>query len=366
MEILKNVINSVNREVRNLIKNIKIIINNMKKNIKNIIIWSLLTIVAIGGVTYVINIPIEYNTNEMMEYKEYIVNKRSLKIHINNCSSVNKMSNKNKMIVNNSLENLIGNGYYICNRCKAGVKRKHEAIASFLENIEDVLFGKEDISFKTYDEYLDSIDEMGKWYVSHVASYEGILFEKIATEDAVNYYKNNKITKRGKLLCYPCENLKLCTGEYTKAGDDCVRFIFSCLNNMDNKFINNLTKISKIKWSSISSKNLNTKENELQYAMINLGFEIYDINPKKVDLNFDGYYDFEILAIDNNFELKKGDILSRDGHVHVYLNDNENFGWGKVNNVYPNKTYTYIDKKTNNIVCNGESFNRVYRYIGEN
>ena len=27
---------------------------------------------------------------------------------------------------------------------------------------------------------------------------------------------------------------------------------------------------------------------------------------------------------------------------------------------------TYIDATTNNIICSGESFNRVYRYIGEN
>lgn len=27
---------------------------------------------------------------------------------------------------------------------------------------------------------------------------------------------------------------------------------------------------------------------------------------------------------------------------------------------------TYIDATTNNIICSGESFDRVYRYIGEN
>ena len=83
---------------------------------------------------------------------------------------------------------------------------------------------------------------------------------------------------------------------------------------MDNSFINNLSKRSKMKWSTISSKLLNTKKNELQYSLVNLGFEIYDTESKKVDLNKDGY----------------------------------------------------IDETTNNIICNGETFNRVYRYIGEN
>ena len=36
-----------------------------------------------------------------------------------------------------------------------------------------------------------------------------------------------------------------------------------------------------------------------------------------------------------------------------------------INNVYPQTTLTYIDSTTNVIICNGESFNRVYRYIGE-
>lgn len=100
--------------------------------------------------------------------------------------------------------------------------------------------------------------------------------------------------------------------------------------------------------------------------MTNMGFEIYDVRPEKVDINGDKYFEFEILPIDKNFKLQKGDILSRDGHVHIYLSDEVNFGWGKVNNMYPQKTSTYIDASTKNIICSGEQFNRVYRYIGEN
>ena len=357
-----NVLSSLAKSIKNGVINI---INYLLKNTRNVLVWTFLTALSIGGVTYIVNIPIDYEINLMAEHKDYIVNKRSLKIHIAECHSVSRMSERNKLQINNSIENLLNDGYFICNRCKAGVKRKNEFIASSLENIENLLFGNEEITLKTYDEYLNSIDEMGKWYVEHVATYETTL-DEIATETAKEYYKNNKINKRGNIYLYPCENLNDCAGEYTKAGDDCVRFIFSCLNNMDKNFINTLSKYSKYKWSRIDSNLLNTTEKQLQYAMTNLGFEIYDIKPEKVDLNGDNYFEFEILPIDKQFKLRKGDILSQDGHVHIYLSDEENFGWGKVNNIYPQKTQTYIDATTNNIVCSGEKFNRVYRYIGVN
>ena len=305
------------------------IINFVAKSINNIVIWAFLTAIALGAVTYFVNIPIDYDVDVMVEYRDYIVNKRSLKIHIETCSSVTKMSERNKLKINDSLEHLTSSGYFVCNRCKAGIKRKHEFVASALEGIENILFGDKDISLKSYDEYLNSIEEMGKWYVEHIATYETNLND-IATEKAKEYYKNNKIDRRGNICLYPCDNLKNCAGEYTKAGDDCVRFMFSCLNNMDGNFTNILSKYSKYQWSTISSNLLNTKENQLQYAMTNLGFEIYDIEPQKIDLN------------------------------------NENFGWGKVNNIYPQQTITYIDVTSNAIVCNGEIFNRVYRYVGEN
>ena len=351
-----------------VIEIIRNIITNIIKNIRNISIWAFLTAIAIFGVVYFVNIPIEYDVNMMIEYRDFVVNKKSLKIHIEDCSSVSKMSERNKLFVNNSLENLINNGYNICKRCKAGVKREHENVARALEGIENLFFGNGDISFKSYDEYLKSIDEMGEWYVNHIATYEGTPSEIDATENAKNYYRDNKnkIKKQGIINCYPCEHLKNCPGGYDKAGDDCVRFVFSCLNNMDNNFINQLSKMSKYKWSGINTKYLNKNENELQYALTCLGFEIYDIEQEKIDLNNDGYFDFEIFAIDNDFTLQKGDILSRDGHIHIYLSDDKNFGWGKVNSVYPQETLTYKDVATNYIICNGEKFNRVYRYIGEN
>ena len=64
------------------------------------------------------------------------------------------------------------------------VKRKNEHIASFLENIENVLFANEDISFKSYDDYLTSIDEMGEWYVDHIATYQKEVSDN-ATKNAI-------------------------------------------------------------------------------------------------------------------------------------------------------------------------------------
>lgn len=362
---MTKILKKVKKIANDIVNGVKNVIDYIAKNVNNVIIWAFLTVISLGAVTYFVNIPIDYDIDAMTEYRDYIVNKRSLKIHIETCYSVSKMSERNKLKMNDTLEHLTSNGYFVCNRCKAGIKRKHEYVASALEGIENVLFGDKDISLKSYVDYLNSIDEMGKWYVGHIATYETIL-DDIATENAKEYYKNNKIKKRGNINLYPCNNLKNCAGEYTKAGDDCVRFIFSCLNNMDANFTNILSKYSKYKWSSISSEMLNTRKNQLQYAMTNLGFEIYDTKPEKVDLNGDKYFEFEIYPIDNEFKLQKGDILSRDGHIHIYLSENENFGWGKVNNIYPQNTLTYIDSTTNTIICNGEEFDRVYRYIGEN
>ena len=358
LEIIKSKVKRVMYGVKNLLVFIT-------KNINNIIIWSFLTALSIGAVVYFVNVPIDYEIDGISEYRNYIVNKRSLKIHIEKCPSVSKMSERNKLRLNDSLEHIMNNGYFICNRCKAGIKRKNEYVANILEGIENILFDNKDISLKPYDEFTNSIDEMGKWYVDHVATYETEL-DNIATQNAKEYYKSNKITKKGGIYLYPCNNLKNCAGEYTKAGDDCVRFMFSCLNNMDNNFVYLLSKYSKYKWSSISSNLLNVNRNQLQYAMVNMGFEIYDIKPEKIDLNGDNYFEFEIYSIDKSFKLKKGDVLSRDGHIHIYLSDKENFGWGKVNNEYPQNTSTYIDTTSNTIICSGEEFNRVYRYIGEN
>ena len=161
LERIKNCINKIiniaNNIVNIIISGIKHTINFVTKNVNNIIIWAFLTAISIGAVNYFVNMPIDYEINAMSEYKDYIVNKRSLKIHIEACPSVSKMSERNKLKINDSLDNLTKNGYFVCNRCKAGIKRKNEYVASTLESIENLLFGDKDISLKSYNEYLDSI-----------------------------------------------------------------------------------------------------------------------------------------------------------------------------------------------------------------
>ena len=112
--IAKNVIN-VAENIGNFVVNL---INNTLKLINNTVILIFLTAIATSAVTFFVNVPIEYDTNLMTESRDYVVNKRSLKVHIGSCYSVTKMSEKNKLLVNNSLENLLTDGYYICNRCK--------------------------------------------------------------------------------------------------------------------------------------------------------------------------------------------------------------------------------------------------------
>ena len=195
--------------IKKIIINVKNVIKKIDKFFDNIIIWLFLTIISVGIVAIFVNIPIDYDTNSIVEYKDFIVNKRSHKIHIETCPSVAKMSERNKLRTNNSLENLINDGFYVCNRCKAGVKRKNEYIAEILENIENKIFGNDDINYKTYDEYLKSIDEMGEWYVQHVASYEGILYSDSATENAYIPHANSWAENKSLSFHYLQYNLSV-------------------------------------------------------------------------------------------------------------------------------------------------------------
>ena len=99
-----NVLSNLAKSIKNGVINI---INYLLKNTRNVLIWAFLTALSIGGVTYIVNIPIDYEINLMTEYRNYIVNKRSLKIHIEECHSVSRMSERNKLQINNSLENLL-------------------------------------------------------------------------------------------------------------------------------------------------------------------------------------------------------------------------------------------------------------------
>lgn len=410
----------------NLIKTIKDVIKNIFKDINALLITILLSSVAILGVTnYIVSVPINYSMEDLNSTKNYVLNRRTLKIHKENCPAVAKMSKRNKINVNDSINNLTQKGYVICNRCRAGIKRQNEIVANLLDGIDFLLFGEEVIDLPTKEEYLKSIDEMGIWYVNNIPTYQNELQEeqiadytgnlvnvkkyelknkkdnkenkkkynvitsdtginidkfdknenilKCKEEAVINYSQNyDKISYIGNIACYPCEYLKDSVGGYNFAGDDCVRFMFSCLNNMDNRFVNLLSKYSKTKWRGVNTKRIANNNLEIQYAMQKMGFEIFDIESTEVDFNKDGYYEFLIKKLDSNFKLEKGDIITyydeveNEGHIHFYLSEDENFGWGKVNRVYPQKSKTYIDSNTNKIICNEVAFTRVYRYIGNN
>lgn len=186
-----------------------------------------------------------------------------------------------------------------------------------------------------------------------------------ANENAIYNYKNNysKIDAKSGILQYPCEFLSESI-EYNKAGDDCVRYVFTVLNSIDSQFVERIAKSSRKMWSQINTRLIYSDKNHFVEAMFKNGFNIFDskelIPEKKID------------RIDNNFKLEKGDIICRDGHIHIYVgNDgNDNFGWGKVNRKYPAKYNFSVERigseyrikmdKGNDI----EYYERVYRYRG--
>lgn len=60
---------------------------------------------------------------------------------------------------------------------------------------------------------------------------------------------------------------------------------------------------------------------DIAYGFVNLGFKIYDKEEGIIDVDKDTYAEGYIFKIDNDFKLQKGDILAREGHVHIYLGD---------------------------------------------
>jgi DNA-entry nuclease len=58
-------------------------------------------------------------STDITEKADYILNKSSKKIHLPNCDSVNKMSEKNKQAYTGSIEDLLKDGYTCCGSCLA-------------------------------------------------------------------------------------------------------------------------------------------------------------------------------------------------------------------------------------------------------
>ena len=366
---------------------------------------------------YVENIADETSLN-------YVLNTNSMKVHIPKCESARRISDKNRKNVNDKLSNIISQGYSICHNCNAGLKKN-----DIIQSIKDELFYKNLLieppkNLPTYEEYLDAISIIGKWYVNniptnltslqeedlkeytgdkkHIKTYKlknryGSKKETIkdynvlsdvgnnldnydittkilrANENAVNYYMNNysDIDFRKSFAFYPCVYLDKSVDDYKKAGDDCVRFIFSVLNCMDNRYTKMINDYSKVKWTKINTESLVIKKANILYAMNQVGFNIFDTNSYAIDINGDNLIDVECEKINSDFKLIDGDIIVTKGHVHLFLGNNNDtiidFGWGKVNRSYPqiSDKPTIISKGDNYVISfRGNDYTRVYRYVG--
>ena len=346
----------------------------------------------------------------------YLLNVRSKKVHSKECGVGKRSKEKNKQLKTDSLANIVKDGYTICGDCNAGVRK------SFLTNIfdrfnESVNVDYEDIVLPTKEEYLKAVEEIGEWYVDHIPTYCRVLQE----EDLQDYYGTDKnvdtirlktkgwildkakeykyitnkeinttidninpndkilranekaimnynrhysnVIKKGGILQYPCEFIENAS-DYNKAGDDCVRYVFTVLNSIDPQFIGRIAKGSKKSWSRINTELFNGKDDLFIESMVNNRFKIYDYGKLQNDSR--------IQRITESFSLEKGDIICRKGHIHIYIGNDgtDNFGWGKVNRFYPANYKFNIEKIDGEYQIKmdkgnvAEYYTRVYRYEG--
>ena len=63
------------------------------------------------------NLQLNNNYDVQQEVKEYILNTNTKKFHLPTCSSVNSMAEKNKQIVNGTIDDIKEQGYTPCSRC---------------------------------------------------------------------------------------------------------------------------------------------------------------------------------------------------------------------------------------------------------
>lgn len=389
---------------------------NRKRITKIIYIIILLMLIGIGSLF------LNDNSSEIMNNNNitYLLNVKSKKVHSKDCGVGKRSKDKNKQYRTDALTNIVKDGYKICGDCNAGIKK------SFITNITNMFddpinVDYDDIELPTREEYLKAIENVGEWYVNHIPTYCKKLQEETkeeyngiekyigkiklktkdqffnnsvdynylsnnssnvtiddlnnndkvlrANENAIYNYKNNydAIDIKGGILQYPCEFIST-SPNYNKAGDDCVRYVFTVLNSIDPQFVERIAKTSKYNWSNINTSRLNSDADRLVKAMVKNGFKVYD---STIEIETD---DLLINKIDVNFKLDKGDIICRNGHIHIYIGNDkiDNFGWGKVNRYFP-AHYMFSTEnigddfkikmdKGNDI----EYYTRVYRYEGGN
>ena len=197
----------------------------------------------------------------------------------------------------------------------------------------------------------------------------------MAKEEAIINYKNSykKINIQSSQAYYPCEYIDDSKDSYVKAGDDCVRFFFTVMNSFDKGFTYRLGAIARKSWSHIDTSLFFGDNKNLLKAMIDNGFQVYETGAVAQDK-------IGISSISKDFRLQYGDIIVRQGHLHIYLGNghgqSDNFGWGKVNRIFP-QNYNYSletdDNKNYYITCDHDidkttnqkrKYKRVYRYVG--
>jgi len=354
-----------------------------------------------------------------------IVNTRSGKIHSPECQYVHQMSDKNKLLVSDTLTNLLKDGYTICLKCKAGVKKSR--VTEIKERIAYPNLFVDDVEITANrDSYLNAIDDISKWYVNHIPTYRKTLQQEVygkytgplnnyeeyilrhglskdtyrvmtsnvtaksvellsdedlvlcGNENAAKFYRDNydRIKFKRYLAYYPCDILES-NSDYSAIGDDCVRFLFAVFSRMDSGFVSKYKMLTTETYNSTDSRIITGNKSDVAYGFINLGFKIFDINENFVKVDKDDCPEGYIFKMDKDFKLEKGDILATNGHVHIYLGDgkaisSENIGWGKVNRNYPQvyeicmEEYADDAYRVKIINKNGEEsyYTRVYRYLG--
>lgn len=386
---------------------------------KEIIVKGLMIILITSYISLIAGcMRLNFKSDDITIEKEYVINVDSKKVHSTECGSGKRISKQNKKIVKDSILQICSNGYKICKNCNAGLRTKHSALLYELP---------------TTQEYIRALNEMGDWYTKHIPTYcKKIQVEKLgnykgkekyilqysvinmrkglfgskelfnvissseqgkeittynkditditcAGESAITNYKDNfkNIDFEKNLAYYHCQYLENCE-DYSKAGDDCVRYVFSALNHMDNNFISDLVCIAETDWRKIRAARLCTDSKKIAKAMIIKGFKIYDSIKQDIDYNNDGKIDYSTNIIDKDFKLKEGDLIVRENHIHVFMDNKmlnaKNFGWGKVNREYPKNYSFYVNKIEENyyITCDNDKdangnfnlYNRVYRYVG--
>jgi hypothetical protein len=334
------------------------------------------------------------------------------------------MREKNKFFVSDTLLNLLKQDYVICRRCRAGIV-KSQADKTLGHFFHDNLYGDEIEITATPEDYLNAVDETGEWYVNHVPTYASKIQDEPysryngalknykeyslrnkgktsihrvlssdtdaastahlnpgdqilrGTENAAVYYEDclRQIDFKKHIAYYPCDFLGK-ESDYNKPGDDCVRYLFAIFNRMDSQFTKKYELLTKSTFSRTDSRTMATDHKDIAYGFVNLGFEIFDTVPRKIDVDDDHVSEGFIFEINDGFRLCKGDILVRNGHVHIYLGDGSsveapNFGWGRVYRSYP-QIYN-IEQRTGdagnyisltNSAGEEERYTRVYRYLG--